>query len=68
MPVGASFELVDLYCDELELKNAIVGGLADAEEHTRQVLYLSAWLQQPYLAVRGAQLFATLDWDAAARG
>ena len=60
----ASTELVGIYCTELELKTAIVNGLGDAEDHNRQVLYLSAWLQQPYLATKGPQLYATLDWDA----
>lgn len=46
---------------ELVLREAIVGDLAGADRRERQVLYLSTWLQQPYLTGRADPLFAMLD-------
>lgn len=59
--VQASAELVALYSMELVLREAIVGDLAGADRRERQVLYLSTWLQQPYLTGRADPLFAMLD-------
>lgn len=56
-------ELLNLYSCELALKDAIVEDLAGAQRRKKQLLYLSAWLHQPYLSTNLDQLYNILHFD-----
>ena len=46
-------QLIALYTKELQLKQTIVSDLGRSPEQQHQLVCLSAWLEQPYLAVDG---------------
>eukprot|EP00043_Microstomoeca_roanoka_P000989 m.30348 g.30348 ORF g.30348 m.30348 type:complete len:183 (+) comp10599_c0_seq1:171-719(+) len=51
--LGHSQALLDTYTKELEVKRALVNHLGETTERQHQLVYLSIWLEQPFLATDG---------------